>query len=377
MFGIRNGIDRRSHIYILGKTGTGKSSLLEIFAAEDIRRGRGFMLVDPHGDLYENVKRRIGPADQHRLVDLNLPHASMLLSFNPLRDVPEDKRVLVASSLLNTFKKLWSSWWGPAMEHKLRMTLISLLYLPNATLRDIPRMLQDKSFRNGVIPYIKHEEVRRFWRLEYEKIPLRYRAETIAPILNRTGAFLANPVSFDLLTGKGESVDLRDIIDSEKILLVNLAKGKVGEDTAYLIGGLLMASLETATLARADTPEERRRDFSAYLDEVHAYSSPVFYQMFSEARKYKVCLAICQQYTGQGDREMREAILGNVGTIISFRLGSTDSRIMAKEFYPKFSFEDFENLPNHSIYLRMMIDGAVSKPFSADTLDPRRYPFDK
>ncbi len=265
-FGIRQS-DRFFHLYFLGKTGGGKSTLIENLVMQDIYAGRGCALFDPHGDLYESIRAKIPEKELHRLVDFNLPEACRHLSFNPLACVPAGKRVLACSSMLATFKKLWSSYWGPRMEHFLRNALLTLLEYPDTTMADIPRIFQDRSFRYRVVNQIQNKQVQSFWRNEYEKIPDRYRAEAISPILNRTGAFLSNPITQRLLTNNEGNVDLREAMDEGQVLLVNLAKGKLGEDTTYLVGGLLMASIEVAALSRADMKEEKRSDSNLYLDE--------------------------------------------------------------------------------------------------------------
>ncbi len=272
--------------------------------------------------------------------------------------------------MLSTFKKLWSSYWGPRMEHFLRNALLTLLEYPDTTMADIPRIFQDRVFRSRVVNQIQNEQVQSFWRNEYEKIPDRYRAEAISPILNRTGAFLSNPITQRLLTNNEGNIDLREVMDDGQILVVNLAKGKLGEDTTYLVGGLLMASIEVAALTRGDMEEEKRCDFNLYLDEFQNYTTDSLASSVSEMRKYRVSLTLANQFLSQTDKGIRDAIIGNAGTLISFRIGAIDAGLLVREFFPKFEAEDFVNLPNYHIYLRMMIDGAVSKPFSAVTLPP-------
>ena len=254
------------------------------------------------------------------------------------------------------------------MEHFLRNTLLTLLELPHATLADIPRIYLDRDYRNRALQLVSNEHVKSFWRNEFEKIPIRYRSEAISPILNRTGAFLSNPVTQRLLTNRDGCINLREILDSGKIFLVNLSKGKLGEDTSFLVGGLLMACIEVQALSRADILESARHDFNVYLDEFHAYTTDSLSSMMSELRKYRVSLTLANQFLTQIEADVRDSILGNAGTVISFRLGSRDASVMAREFYPRFSIEDFENLPNHHIYLRLMIEGVVSRAFSARTL---------
>ena len=366
-FGIRQR-DRRYHMYIIGKTGTGKTTLIETLAVQDIVANRGFAVIDPHGDLYESLRSKIPPSLTPRLIDFNLPASYDRLSFNPLANVPESKRILAASSMLATFRKLWSSYWGPKMEHFLRNALLTLLETPNTTLADIPKIFQDRVYRSRIVSRISNRAVQRFWINEYNKIPDRYKADAVSPIMNRTGAFLSNPITQRLLTKDEGNIDFRAVLDKGSILLVNLAKGKLGEDTTYLVGGLLMSSIEVAALSRADIAEENRSDYNVYLDEFQNYTTESLASMMSEMRKYRVSLTLANQFLSQVDKDVRDGILGNAGTLISFRIGAIDARLFVREFLEKYRILDFVNLPNHSIYLRMMIDGAVSKPFSANTV---------
>lgn len=367
LVGIRQA-DRRHHMYIIGKTGTGKSTLLETLILQDIDAGRGVALLDPHGDLVERIVARVPVRRRGELIYFNVPDTSRPLGFNPLEAVPPARRSLAASGMMEAFKKLWPDSWGPRLEHILRNALLALLDQPQATLADVLRLLDDHSFRKNAAGRVRSAQVRAFWLREYEGYPARFQAEAIAPVQNKVGAFLADPVLNAILTQPKSSFDLRRLMDDGRILLVNLAKGRLGEDSAALLGALLVSRLGFAALSRTDVPEQQRRDFFVYLDEFPTFTTLSLATMLSELRKYRASLILAQQYLSQVDEQVRDAILGNVGTIISFRLGLADAEILEQEFEPEFRATDLVSLPNHNVYTRVMIDGAVSRPFSAETL---------
>jgi type IV secretory pathway TraG/TraD family ATPase VirD4 len=366
-FGIKRA-DRRAHVYALGKSGTGKSTLLETLIRQDIENGEGLALLDPHGDLVETVLKAVPEKRKHDLIYFNVPDRGNPLGFNPLERVAPEKRSLAAAGLLDAFKKIWSDSWGPRLEHVLRNAFLALLEQPEATLADVLRLLDDHVFRREVSSRVYNSQVRDFWLREYENYPLRLRAEAIAPIQNKVGAFLTDPLLNRILTQKRSDFDLRRVMDEEKILLVNLAKGKIGADASALLGALLVSKIGLVGLSRADVQEENRRDFYLYLDEFQNLATQSLANMLSELRKYRVNMILSHQYLSQLDPQVKDAILGNTGTIISFRLGLTDAEMPAGEFYPFFSAKDLINLPNYHVYLRLMIDGVVSQPFSAETL---------
>ncbi|HWM90308.1 MAG TPA: type IV secretion system DNA-binding domain-containing protein [Thermoanaerobaculia bacterium] len=365
-FGIRRE-DRRSHMLIIGRTGTGKSTLLRTLVSQDILRGEGFALFDPHGDLIESLLPLIPPARQADLVYLDTPNAARPWFFNPFAGVDPEKKALAAAGMVEVFKKLWPDEWGPRLEHLLRNVVFTLLDTPGATLGDIPRLLSDKTWRKEVVEGVSNEEVRAFWKDEYERYSQAFRAVVAAPLQNKVGAFLTDPLLARILKGERSSFDLREIMDKGKILLVNLAKGKIGEGPASLLGALLVSSLSLVAFGRADVPEEERRDFFVYLDEFHTFATLSLATMLSELRKYRVGLILAHQYFSQLETEIRDAVLGNVGTLISFRVGALDAPLLAREFSPVFDSDDLLSLPNFNIYLKLMIDGEVSRPFSAKT----------
>jgi len=344
-FGIRRA-DRRAHIYMVGKTGTGKSTLLETLIRQDIQAGEGVALLDPHGDLVERVLAHVPEHRQRDLIYFNVPDSSQPLGFNPLESVPPAKRPLAAAGIMEVFKKLWPDFWGPRLEHILRNALLALLDMPQATLADVLRLLDDAAFRRRVAELARNAQVRNFWLREYEGYPARFRAEAIAPVQNKVGAFLADPILYRIMTQPRSAFDLRRVMDDGKILLVNLAKGRIGENSAALLGAMLVSRVGLAALSRTDLREAERRDFFLYLDEFQNFTTLSLVTMLSELRKYRVNLILAHQYLSQLDPKVRDAILGNVGTTISFRLGMQDAEIVAKEFYPEFTPVDFVSLPN-------------------------------
>jgi Type IV secretion-system coupling protein DNA-binding domain len=370
LFGIRR-IDRRAHMYIIGKTGTGKSTLIANLARQDLASGEGFALLDPHGDLVEQVLRSVPEERQDDLIYFNVPDSTHPLAFNPLESTGPASRPLVASGLISVFNKIWAASWGPRMEYILRNALLALLDVPGRTLLDIPRLLDEPAFRRQVLAYVQNAQVRRFWLREYESYPARFRAEAIAPVQNKVGEFLVNHVLRGIVGQTRSTFDLRRVMDEGKILLVNLAKGKIGEDTAALLGGMLVTKIGLAALSRSNLPESERRDFYLYADEFPSFTTASFAGMLSEMRKYHVGLVLAHQYMEQVEESVRGAVLGNVGTMIAFRVGLADALFLEKEFHPEFAANDLINLPNYHIYLKLMIDGVVSKPFSAATLNPR------
>jgi Type IV secretion-system coupling protein DNA-binding domain len=368
-FGVRQ-TDRRAHMYIIGKTGTGKSTLLETMIRQDIGAGRGAALIDPHGDIVERVLACFPEKRRDDLIHFNVPDASRPLAFNPLESLPPEKRPLAASGVLEVFKKIWAESWGPRLEHILRNALLALLDQPQATLADILRLMDEPAFRRIAASRVRNAQVRNFWLREYESYPARFRAEAIAPIQNKVGAFLADPVLNAILSQPKSSFDLRQLMDEGRVLLVNLAKGKIGEDTAMLLGALLVSRIGLVGLSRADIAETSRKDFYVFLDEFQAFTTLSLANMMSELRKYRVNLILAHQYLSQLDEQVRDAILGNAGTIISFRLGLADAEILSKEFWPEFSAGDLIRLPNYQVYLKLMVSGAVTRPFSAETVEP-------
>lgn len=369
-FGIKQA-DRFSHAYVIGKTGTGKSTLIENTVRQDISAGRGVALIDPHGDLVSRIREQVPP---HRLGDVVYLDASdpeQPVGYNPLRSVHPDRRALAASGIMEVLRTTWDARsWGARMEHVLRNALLALLDAGDATLEDVLRLLTDRSYRIMVGRQVSHPPVRDFWLKEFPQYSFRYRADAIAPIQNKIGAFLADPRLYRILTRPEQPLSIRRIMDGERILLVNLSRGQIGSDSASLLGGLLVTTVALAAFSRADTPAADRRPFFLYVDEFQSFTTLSVATMASELRKYGVGLMFAHQYLNQLSEEVRHAVLGNAGTIISFRLGAHDAEHISRELEPTFSRLDLLNLPNHDIYLKLMIDGMPSKPFSATTLPP-------
>ncbi len=369
VFGIKHA-DRFHHFYAIGRTGTGKSTLLETLALQDIRKGNGLAVIDPHGDLVERLVRSVPSERAKDLVYLNPASGKQLFRYNPLRRVRADKIPLAASGVLEAFKKIWGKSWGVRMEHIFRNTLHALIESGDATLPDILRIYTDKTFREEVLRSVTNEQVRAFWSDEFSKYSPWYRQEAIGPIQNKVGAFLADRRLHELFTGDGKELQVRRLMDEGKILLVNLSKGELGEDSANLLGALLVSTISLAAFSRAELPESKRRDFFAYLDEFQNFTTLAVANMVSELRKYRVGLVLAHQHLHQLEPDVRHAVLGNVGTLVAFRLGAEDASLIARELAPEFDPEDILNLPNYTIYLKLMIDGGPSRPFSAATLQP-------
>lgn len=369
LFGIKQP-DRLHHLYLIGKTGVGKSTLMATLIKQDIEAGRGLVLLDPHGELVSQVLDFIPNHHKPRLTHFNVPDNAAKLGFNPLAHVPAETRGLAAAGLMDSFKRLWSDSWGPRLEHILRNAVFLLLEQRDATLADILRLLGDAKYRKACASVSGNAEVKRFWLGEFEGYTARLRSEAVAPVQNKVGACLTDPILHEILTAPKNRIRLREIMDTGGILLVNLSKGRIGEETASLLGSLLVSRLNMAALSRADLPPEQRRDFFVYIDEFQTFTSLSSVTMLSELRKYRIGMTLAHQYLAQLDPLVKEAILGNVGTPIVFRLGATDAETFAQELYPYFTATDITSLPNHHIYLKLMIDGRVSPPFSAETVPP-------
>lgn len=368
-FGIKKD-DRRRHMYLIGKTGMGKSTVLENMIAQDILNGEGVALVDPHGDFAEKVIQFI---PNHRINDViyfNPADYDFPISFNVMESTNEQHKHLIASGLVGVFKKLWADSWGPRLEYVLRNAILALLDYPGSTLLGVMRILVDKNYRKKVIAKIKDPVVRSFWVDEYSKYPDRFQAEAIAPIQNKVGQFLSTALIRNIVGQVRSSIDIRDAMDSQKILIMNLSKGRLGEDASALMGAMMITKIQLAAMSRIDLPESERKDFYLYVDEFQNFATESFANILSEARKYRLNLIIAHQYIEQVEENVQAAVLGNVGTIMAFRIGAADSELLAKEFAPYFDEEDVVNLAKYDIYLKLMIDGVASNPFSATTLPP-------
>lgn len=369
LFGIKRE-DRFSHVYIIGKTGTGKSTLLESMALQDLERGNGFALVHPHGDLVERIADRIPPERLLDVVYLDAADPTQPYGYNPLRRVRHDRIALAASGMMEVFAKMWPEAWGVRMEHILRNVLMALLEQPSATLHDVLRIISDTKFRKSIAATLKNETVRTFLQKEFDRFTFGYRADGIAPIQNKVGAFLADPLLNRILTAPKQDLHIRRLMDEGQVLLVNLAKGRIGEDSSSLLGGLLVTTIGLAGYSRANTDPASRRDFFVYIDEFQSFTTLAVANMLSEMRKYRLGFTVAHQYLHQLEPDVRHAVLGNTGTIISFRVGAEDAPYLSREFTDVFDETDLVQLPNHRIYLKLMIDGMPSTPFSGVTIRP-------
>ncbi len=367
LFGIREK-DRRSHFYIVGKTGTGKSHLIRNMILQDIKAGKGCALFDPHGDLVATVRSQVPSEREKDLVYLDLPDPALPWRFNPLAGIAEDKRPLAAAGLVEVFKKLWPDDWGPRLEHLLRNVVYTLLEIPGSTLADIPPLLSDRTHRNGVVSQLQNLVVRDFWFDEFNNYSPAFRAVVTAPLQNKLGALLTDPIFHRFLTEPGQPLGLRQAMDSGKIVLVNLDKGRIGEGLAMTIGSFLLSHIALAGISRSEQWEEDRQDFFVYLDEFQTFTTHSLANMLSELRKYRVSIVLAHQHLSQLEREIRDAVFGNVGSIVAFRVGAADAGYLAKEFAPVFSAEDLISLPRFHVYARLQICGQQSTSFSALTL---------
>jgi hypothetical protein len=375
-FGIK-AKDRAQHLYVIGKTGVGKSTLLENMAIQDIRNGNGLCFIDPHGktaDLLLNYipENRINDVLYFAPFDMDYP-----ISFNVMEDVGYDKRHLVASGLMSTFKKIWQDMWSARMEYILSNTILALLEYPDATLLSVSKMYSDKKFREKVLENVSDVSVKSFWVDEFAKYTERFAQEATPAIQNKIGQFTSNPLIRNIIGQPKSTFDFRGLMDNRKIVIVNLSKGRVGETNTYLLGGMLVTKIYLAAMSRSDkTFEELEKlpNFYLYVDEFQSFANESFADILSEARKYKLNLNITHQYIEQMPEEVRNAVFGNVGTMITFRVGATDAEYLEKEFFPTFNATDLVSLGKYQIYLKLMIDNVSSHPFSAQSLPPLEKP---
>ncbi len=372
-FGIKTD-DRRRHIYAIGKTGMGKTTIIENMVIQDILEGRGVALVDPHGDIVEKILNFIPPNRINDVIYFNPADFDYPIAFNVLENVDVTKRHLVASGLLGVFKKIWADSWGPRLEYVLNNAIMALLEYPGSTMLGIMRMLVDKTYREKVINKITDPVVKSFWVDEYAKYPQSFQTEAIAPIQNKVGRFLSTPLTRNIVGQVQSSIDIREIIDNEKIFLLNLSKGRIGEDNSALLGAMIITKIQLAIMSRVDMPESERKDFYLYVDEFQNFATESFANILSEARKYRLNLFVAHQYIEQLEESVRAAIFGNVGTLICFRVGAGDAEFLQREFEPSIINQDLVNLAKYKIYLKLMVDGISSNPFQAATLPPLAIP---
>jgi hypothetical protein len=366
VFGIKPA-DRLHHIMVIGKTGMGKSHLLISMAADDILKGNGICVIDPHGDTINAILKRV---PRHRMKDVayfNATNREKPPAFNPLHNVPEAQRQLVASEMITTFKRIFLDAWGSKLERILRMCILTLLDYPQGSLLDISALLTDLEFRFRVLQHTKNPYILTFWKTEYNLYSSAAQANAILPLLNKVGVLLESDVLRGIL-GQQRSISFDSCMEDGRIVLVNLSKGIIGEDVSTVLGSFIITNIQNAAMRRAALDAGRRKPFYLFVDEAQSFVTASFATMLPQVRKYAVGLYLTTQTLDQIEPETRSAIMGNVGTIICFRLGLNDAKVMEREFHPVFTFDDFTRLPNHNIYLKLLIDGSESKGFSAVTL---------
>ena len=375
-FGIK-AKDRTRHVYVIGKTGMGKSTLLENMAIQDIQNGEGMAFIDPHGKTAQLLLNYVPPERINDVVYFAPFDIENPISFNVLEDVGVDKRHLVVSGLMSTFKKIWLDAWSARMEYILTNALLALIEYPGATLLGVNRMLADKEYRKKVVDNVTDVSVKSFWVDEFAKYTERQAAEAVPAIQNKIGQFTANPLIRNIVGQTKSSFDIRKIMDDRKILIINLSKGMVGETNANLLGSMMITKIYLGAMSRADVHEKHMKNlpnFYLYVDEFQSFANESFADILSEARKYKLNLTIAHQYIEQMSEEVRAAVFGNAGTMITFRVGAYDAEVLEKEFAPQFTAEDLVNLGMFQMYLKLMIDGVGSTPFSASSLPPYSEP---
>ncbi len=367
-FGIKRS-DRRRHLYTVGKSGSGKSKLLELLINEDIQNGEGLAVLDPHGDLIDAIMRYI---PEHRIKDVVLLDPADIdfpIAFNPLEKVSEAQKMQVTIGFLQIFKKLFGSNWSDRLEHVLRYTTLALLDSPNTTVLSILKMLTDKNYRQKIVARIQDSVVKSFWVSEFAAWSEKFDADAITPLLNKVGQFVATNMIRNMIGQPVTKFKIREIMDSKKILLMKVSKGLLGEENSSLIGSMFITKLYQAAMERADTPEDQRTDFYLYVDEFQNFATDTFAEILSEARKYRLNLTIAHQYMGQLSDTVRKTVFGNIGSMISFRVGAEDAQILAGEYAPIFKERDIINLGVREFYTKMSVNGELREAFSGFTLN--------
>ncbi len=373
VFGIKED-DRRRHFYVVGKTGTGKTTMIQNMAIQDIQNGRGVAVVDPHGEFAETLLKAIPSNRINDVIYFNPADQEWPIAFNVMEKVDTEYRHLIASGLVGVFKKIWADSWGPRLEYILRNAILALLEYPGSTLLGVTRILTDKGYRERVVEKVTDPVVKMFWADEFTKWNDRVLQEVISPIQNKVGQFLSSALIRNIVGQTKSAFNIRDLMDQGKVIIMNLSKGRIGEDNSALLGAMMITKIQLAAMARVDVPESERKDFYLYVDEFQNFATDSFAQILSEARKYHLNLVIAHQYVGQlltdTSTRVRDAVFGNVGTLCVFRVGAEDAEFLEKEFEPVFMIQDLVNLPNRHIYIKLMIDGISGNAFSATTLPP-------
>ncbi len=367
-FGIKRA-DRRRHLYSVGKSGSGKSKLLELLIENDILNGKGVGVLDPHGDLVDNILKVIPEERMKDVVIFDPSDLDFPISFNPLAQVPPELKIRVTIGFIEIFKKLFGANWTPRLEHVLRYTTLALLDTPGTTILSILKMLTDKNYRQTIVRNIQDNVVKNFWVNEFAGWSEKFDNEAITPLLNKVGQFVSTNMIRNIVGQPENKIDFREIMDNKKIFLMKVSKGILGEENAALMGAIVVTKLYQAAMSRADTAEEKRVDFYLYVDEFQNFATDTFDEILSEARKYRLNLTIAHQFLGQLSDKIRTTVFGNVGSMVTFRVGGEDAQILAGEYNPRFSERDIINLGVRDFYCKMSIDGELREAFSGRTLD--------
>lgn len=364
--------DRRRHLAVVGKTGMGKSTLLENLVVSDVIAGRGVGLIDPHGDLAEAILDQVPGPRTNDVIVFDAGDRQFPVAFNPLECSDPEQRPLIASGVVSAFKKLYGDSWGPRLEYILRNALLALVANPGTSLLSLQRMLSESAYRKTIVSQVDDPVVRSFWQNEFAGWNDRFRTEAISPIQNKVGQFLSSPILRAIVGQAKNTIDFRRTMDAGQVLIINLSKGRIGEDASTLLGSLLVTSIQQAAMSRAEVPEEDRRDFHLYVDEFQNFATESFATILSEARKYGLNLTIANQYLAQMDEQTRDAVFGNVGSLVSFQVGPQDAEVLAEQLAGDVEPRDLIALPRFTAYVRLLVEGMPSRPFSMETLSPAR-----
>lgn len=367
VFGVKR-VDRGRHLYVVGKSGVGKSKFLELLIRQDIAFGHGLCLIDPHGDVIEALLDFIPEERAGDVCLIDPTDSSYPISFNPLANVDQEFKHQLTQGLIEVMEKQFGANWTPRLEHVFRFTCLALLDYPYGTMRGMIMMLTDRNYREKVVAYIEDDMVKRFWAIEFADWSEKFDTDAIIPLVNKLGQFLSNPLLRNIFSQKENKVDLEKLMNEKKIVLISLSKGKLGEENSSFFGSMFITKLKQAGMARASMPEVPRDDFYLYVDEFHNVVTETFENLLSEARKYGLCLTMAHQYLQQLVPRVQAAILGNTGTTVVFRVGGEDATALESEMTPVFKAKDMINLGMQEFYIKMTIDGETYDPFSAETL---------
>ncbi len=367
VFGIKR-VDRRRHVYMVGKSGVGKSKLLELLIRQDVAYGEGFCLMDPHGDVISAILDFIPEERVDDVIIIDPSDTQFPVSFNPLANVQPELKHQATQGLIEVMEKQFGANWTPRLEHVFRFTCLALLDYPYATMRGMISMLTDRNYRQKVVEYIEDDMVKRFWAIEFADWSEKFDTDAIIPLVNKLGQFISNPLLRNIFAQRENKIDIEEIMNQKKILLINVSKGKLGEENSSFFGSMFITKIHQAGMARAAMPEKDRTDFYLYIDEFQNLVTQTFENLFSESRKYGICNTVAHQYTAQLLPSVLATVLGNTGTMVIFRVGGDDAAKLEKEMTPVFTAKDMINLGMKEFYIKMTIDGDTYDPFSAETL---------